>query len=507
MDSIYEAVKNDRAKNSASDFSGIRPSILQAARASLAQKTEAIDEELGETQQLNVIESNNGGADLSAHNNDTQSATKVAPPNPNTKSVMFAHIQQQEQQEQNQQTQEQDKQQDEQLTLVRGLGHYQHGEKRERDISNEHRKMRENPDLLVIKNNGQYLLLTTRELFERNKDKSIEEQIEFAKNAVNYTQSVEAAKKQGKSEAAFMKELGLPFSIKNERLERLRKQYMENQTSLDYNQRNAHLKDRIYYNEIQEAFEGVGSSSIAAVPTRFVGNTLKGLFGFASEGSIPVTRDQSVDEQMLALEDIRNQQEFMRYIHTLKSGFKEESVLSNVYHSLRGNDDVLKENKNNGYKRILEALQQKMPSITKCGEMEDGSFFVDFPDNQRMFFKNDFLDYLDTTAKNNQMEIAAGIVAALIAAPVVAYAGAGAAGGFFLTTAAGAFGSGLGAFYDFQRIAANNPAGTYTSADRNAKILDAAALSIVGDLAIGGAIWSAKAAWRAIPTAEGKAVK
>ncbi|MDE7317910.1 MAG: hypothetical protein K2N12_09315, partial [Helicobacter sp.] len=499
MESVYEALKQQRAQNNATTFAGMPVGDLQTARASLAEKTdEALDK------QDNGIESNIGGADLSAHNNDTQSATEIAPPNPNTKSVMFEHLkaqeQQQEQQEQNQQTQEQ-----EQLKLIRGIGNQQHWDKRDKDIANEYAKMRENTDLIAFKYEGKPMLATTREIFEIIKNDSIEEQIEFVKNAVNYTQSVEAAKKQGKSEAAFIKELGFPLSIKRERIDRLREEYMKNQKSLDYEKRNAHLKDKVLYNEIQEVFDvswdnWLDNSGIGGAPFKF----FSGLFGFASEGSIPVTKDQSVDEQIFALQDKTNKRALMEYIHTAKSAFKEESLIGSAVSAIKGESKELEERTN---QRLKELLQEKMPSIQKVGKAPDGRFFIEFPDNQTIYFDDGFFDYLDTAVKNNQMEAAAGIVAALVAAPLAAYAGAGAVGGFFLTTAAGALGSGLGADKDFKRIAANAPIGTYTSEDWSTKVRDAAALSIVGDLAIGGAIWSAKAAWRAIPTAEGKAVK
>lgn len=492
MESVYEALKQHRAQNNATNFAGMPVGGLQTARASLAETGE---EDFGE--KTNETEMNIHVADLPAHNQNAQESAQTNA-SPNTKSVMFAHLKQQEQQEQEQQEQEQQKQQ-EKLNLIRGIGDQQHGDKRDKDIINEYAKMRENPDLIAFKYEGKPMLATTREIFEIVKNDSIEEQIEFVKNAVNYTQSVEAAKKQGKSEAAFIKELGFPLSIKRERIDRLREEYMKNQKSLDYEKRNAHLKDRVYYNEIQEAFDTrldnwLDNSGIAGAPLKF----FWGLFGFASEGSIPVTKDQSVDEQILALQDESNKRKLMQYIHTVKSNFAEESLIGSAVSAIKGESKEVEERLN---QRLLELLQEKMPSITKVG-MKDGRFFVDFPDNQRIFFKDGFLTYLDTTIANNQMEAAAGIVAALVAAPLAAYAGAGAAGGFLLTTAAGAFGAGLGADMDFKRIAANKPIGTYTSEDRNAKILDAVALSIVGDTILGGAIYGAKAAWRAIPTAE-----
>ena len=156
MESVYEALKQQRAQNNATTFVGMPVGDLQTARASLAEKTEVTDEEThppspsareGE-KQPNAIESNNGDVDLSAHNKDVQSTTESTP-NPNTKSVMFEHLkaqeQQQEQQEQNQQTQKQDKQQEqEQLKLIRGIGNQQHWDKRDKHIANEYAKMREN---------------------------------------------------------------------------------------------------------------------------------------------------------------------------------------------------------------------------------------------------------------------------------------------------------------------------------------------------------------------------
>lgn len=476
MNDVYNELKKQRQANSATRFAGLYPSALQAARASLTQPKDDDDEANKQQEIPNQAET---ATPPNAHN-ETQSNAAAANPtdetSPNTKSVMFEHLKQDETGEQEKEKQEQPQQKP--IIITKGIGELSSKEDFKPKPEQILKSFKESKDLLVVQNNqGNLELRTANEIIADFKDLSDDEKIEFLSKSPNYTQSLKQAieNKSVKDEGEFLQKLGLPLDIYKTRKEYL----LKNSGFWGMERLEAAVQD--WYDDPRNPFALVHKFARGILP--FGDDIENGKFG------LPFNQEQSTAQQILLLHDKENLEKLNDAIIRVQGGVFSENTWTQAAIDLFSDDEEARQKtKKQKINRTQDYLRQFFPNADYA-EDNDGKRYIRIAGHE-FEMQEGFIKDLNAHVANNAAEAWGAIFAACTGGA-----------GLLAFTAKSALASAFGSFGDTSYTAYMYGVDT-TSDDYTKRAIDAAGLSIAGDLAVAGAIYGAKAAWRAIPTAD-----